>query len=80
MKSSWKTTRGDTTYYFEQSGDRFSYGGPTCTSLWILSKTEGEEHMSRFPDMHVRLNATCAEVEDAFFEMLCDVRDDDFDY
>lgn len=80
MKTSWETTRGDTTYYFEQSGDRFSYGGPTCTSIRILSKTEGDAHMSRHPDLHVRLNATCEEVEDAFFRTQLDERDADIDY
>ena len=70
MKSSWQTTRGDTTYYFEQSGDRFSYGGPTCTSIWITSQTEGEDHMCRHADLHAALKDTCVEVEDVFFRSL----------
>jgi hypothetical protein len=70
MKKSWNTTHGDTTYYFEQSGDRFSYGGPTCTSIWITSQTEGEEHMRRHPDLHAALKDTCAEVEAMLFRRL----------
>jgi hypothetical protein len=36
--------------------------------------------MSRHPDQHARLKATCAEVEDAFFRTWFDEEDADFDY